>query len=130
MAWIVPLFKKGSRLLPENSRLISLTCISCKILKLILLIHSIISGRPDVTDIVTDILTIRQHGFHAQRSCGTQLISAIDYLAKRFERRESMDGLSLYFEKAFDCISHRLILFKRNTYSINLTVLKWIEKPL
>ena len=68
--------KKGESSDPCNYRLISLTCVLCKILK-----HIVASSLvKNLTEL--DIFYEMQHGFREKRSCATQLILLIDELAK------------------------------------------------
>jgi hypothetical protein len=75
-AAIVPIFKKGEKHLASNYRPVSLTSVACKLLEHI--VYSQIMGHLDLNDILTD----QQHGFRSKRSCESQLIMTIDYLAK------------------------------------------------
>ena len=69
LANVAPIFKKGNRVLAENYRPVSLTCITCKLFEHIVCRH--------ILDHVEDhkILTNLQHGFCSGRSCETQLIT-------------------------------------------------------
>ena len=69
LANVGPIFKKGNRVLAENYRPVSLTCITCKLFEHIVCRH--------ILDHVEDhkILTNLQHGFRSGRSCATQLIT-------------------------------------------------------
>ena len=68
LANVAPIFKKGNRVLAENYRPVSLTCVTCKFFEHIVCRH--------ILDHVEDhkILTNLQHGFRSGRSCDTQLI--------------------------------------------------------
>ena len=77
MANIVPIFKKGSKSYPSNYRPISLS-ICCKILEHI--IYSGISHHLEEHNIIRD----KQHGFHSDCSCKTQLLITIHDFANNF----------------------------------------------
>ena len=65
MANIAPIFRKGNKVLAENYRPVSLTCITCKLFE-----HIVCR---QILDHVEDhkILTNLQHGFRSGRSCET-----------------------------------------------------------
>ena len=63
-ASVTPMFKNGSPCAPENYRPISLTCISCKLLKDSLLQHFLLNN----------LINKHQHGFLSRRSTSTQLL--------------------------------------------------------
>ena len=69
LANVAPIFKKDNRVLAENYRPVSLTCMTCKLFEHIVCRH--------ILDHVEDhkILTTLQHGFRSGRSCETQLIN-------------------------------------------------------
>ena len=67
-SFVALVFKKGARCIPENYRLVSLTCVSCKILE-----HTICKHfRTHLEQY--GILTPLNHGFRAKFSCETQLL--------------------------------------------------------
>ena len=79
-AWIVPIYKKGDKHLPGKYRPVSLTPITCKVLKHV--IHSSIMSHFDQHNILCD----NQHGFRKKRSCETQLIVTIQDIAKNLSK--------------------------------------------
>ena len=125
-ALISPLFKGGKkdRYKAENKRPISLTSISCKVLEHIL--HSNIMKHLENNNILTDL----QHGFRKHRSCETQLIKTVNYLAKSMNHGEQIDSILLDFSKAFDKVCHRKLLLKLEYYGIRGRKLQWIKKLL
>ena len=66
MAHVSPIYKKGSRVLPENYITVSLTCILCKVMEHITCKH--IAKHTNEHNILTPF----QHGFQQARSCETQ----------------------------------------------------------
>ena len=119
-ALIVPIFKKGNRSVASNYRQISLTTILCKLCEHI--IHCAIIGHLSKHDILTD----SQHGFR-KRSCDTQLILTIHDLARGIEEKEQTDLILLDFAKAFDKVSHRLLLHKIEHYGVRGHTLHWVK---
>ena len=104
-AYVVPIFKKGSRNDPSNYQPISLTCICCKLLEHI--ISSAISAHANYYNIICT----QQHGFRKNRSCETQLLETINDFALSLNA-EHTDFILLDFSKAFDKVSHNSLLYK------------------
>ena len=104
LANVAPIFKKGNRVLAENYRPVSLTCITCKIFEHIVCRH--------ILDHVEDhkILTNLQHGFRSGRSCETQLITTTHDLLSSFNSKSQIDVAILDFSKAFDTVPHAGLL--------------------
>ena len=118
---VVPIFKSGEKSKAENYRPISLTCILCKTMEHI--ISSSIMHHLDGTNILTDA----QHGFRKRRSCDTQLILAVQDLAKSLHDRTQSDVILLDFSKAFDKVPHARLLYKLTYYGITGTTHNWIN---
>ena len=68
IAWITPVFKKGTRSDPANYRPVSLTCILCKLMEHTLCTH--IRGHLDKHGILSEA----NHGFRSKHSCKSQLL--------------------------------------------------------
>ena len=66
----------------------------------------------------TNILTDAQHGFRKRRSCDTQLILAVQNLAKNIDDRTQRDVNLLEFSEAFDKVPHARLLYKLTYYGI------------
>ena len=118
---VAPVFKKGERNKAENYRPISLTCISCKVLEHI--VSSSIMNHLEDRNILSDA----QHGFRKRRSCESQLILAIQDLAKGIDDKQQHDVLLLDFSKAFDVVPHSRLLYKLHFYGIQDNTHKWIS---
>ena len=99
-AFIVLISKKDEKHIPLNYRWVSLTSIVCKVLEHI--VHSSVMRH----FVKHRILTDKQHGYRAKRSCETQLISAIQKIARRMTGKGQMDVILLNFAKAFDKVPH------------------------
>ena len=124
LANVAPIFKKGNRVLAENYRPVSLTCITCKLFEHIVC-------RP-ILDHVEDhkILTNLQHGFRSGRSCETQLITTTHDLLSSFNSKSQIDVAILDFSKAFDTVPHAGLLGKLEHYGIDRKILLWITNFL
>ena len=76
------------------------------------------------------ILYDLQHGFRKARSCDTQLVSFIHDLASRLDEGGQTDVVVMDFAKAFDKVSHRLLLHELDQYGIDGMTNSWIASFL
>jgi hypothetical protein len=120
-AVITPAFKKGQKYVPANNRPISLACICCKVIEHI--VTSYIMRHAERNNILYPL----QHGFRSKRSCETQLLECIDDLTMNLENGKQTDLLILDFSKAFDKVSHSLLLHKLYHYGIRGSINQWIQ---
>ena len=90
----------GDKSSAANYRLISLTCILCKVLEHIK--ASDVVGHMNKHDLLYDL----QHGFREKRSCGTQLTMLVEDFARNICAGKQIDLILLDFSKAFDKVSH------------------------
>jgi len=124
MANVTPIFKQGSRNLPENYRPISLTCHLSKVMESI------------VRDVITQHLTkfnlilSSQHGFRRGHSCVTNLLAFFDKVMSYNDDRESVDIIFIDFAKAFDKVPHRRLISKLKAHGIDGRVADWISNWL
>ncbi|CAM1307199.1 ARSA (predicted) [Pycnogonum litorale] len=117
---VTPIFKKGSRLSPNNYRPVSLTCILCKVMEKIV--------REEVMKHLqtNDLISKHQHGFVKGRSCNTQLLEAMDTWTELLDSGSSVDVIYMDFQKAFDSVPHRRLILKLEAHGIKQQVLQWI----
>ena len=115
-AFVVLVYKKGDRSLPENYRPILLTSVVCKTLEHIIStnIHSHLNRY--------NILIDQQHGFRSRRSCETQLLGTINDFADTLNHSGQVDAIFLDMLKRLCC--------KLSHYGIRGCTLKWIENLL
>jgi hypothetical protein len=123
-AHVSPVYKKGLKYNPENYRPISLTCICCKLLEHLIVKH--IMSHADTHNILYPL----QHGFCTGQSCETQLLEFIDDVTLNMENGKQTDILVMDFSKAFDKVSHSLLLHKLHYYCIQGELNSWIENLL
>ena len=123
-ALVTPIFKKGSRNDPSNYRPISLTSVCCKVFEHI--IYSSVMFHLESFHIISD----EQFGFRAKRSAELQLLRTIHDLSFNLDKKLQTDVILLDFCKAFDKVSHRLLLHKLDHYGIRGSTLKWISSFL
>ena len=77
---------------------------------------------------MNDILYLLQHGFRKFRSCKTQLIEFIDDVTRNLDDSKQTDVLIMDFPKAFDKVSHSLLIHKLK--HLRGKVNNWIESFL
>ena len=91
---ITPVYKKGDRSKPANYRPISLTCVCSKLID-----HIIVSNvMSHFTN--NDVLSDRQHGFRARRSCESQLLSLTQRAIQVLRNADGGGGVSDFLEKS------------------------------
>lgn len=121
LAKVVPLHKSGDKHLSLNYRPVSLTSIPCKVME-----HVILSSLANFLE-SSSFFTHAQHGFRKHFSCETQLINFTNDINFILDRGSEVDCIYLDFSKAFDKVSHSLLLHKLSKLNIDQNVLRWIE---
>jgi hypothetical protein len=118
---VVPIYKKGSRYDPLNYRPISLTSVTCKCLERVLVQH--------LTAYLEDnnILTDHQFGFRSGRSTMDQLLIVYNDVSKWLDNGSVVDLIMFDFAKAFDVVSHPILLAKLHSIGIHTRLINWIE---
>ena len=122
---VSPVFKKGSKSDPANYRLISLTCILCKVMEHIVASKLTQHFNKHNTCILYDL----QHGFRERRSRETQIIQLVEDLGRKLVEHKQVDIVLLDFSKAFDKVSHSKLLFKLSQHGVkgDTCTLNWIR---
>jgi hypothetical protein len=123
---VVPVYKKGSRCDLKNYRPIAFTSIIVKMLESIVADH--------IRDhlLSNGLLYSDQHGFSPGKSCTSALNEAICEWNRILDHRSSptprIDLVSVDYSRAFDSISHEILLQKlHRTYGFRGSMLKWIS---
>lgn len=124
MGDIVPIHKSGPRDSVMNYRPISLTSVCCKTLEHII-----------YTNIFTHLqnnsfFVPYQHGFRAGHSCVTQLVEFTHDIFTSFDKGLRTDCILLDFQKAFDKVSHVLLLHKLSLLGLPDNILFWLKNYL
>lgn len=123
LALVVPVFKKGDKGSVENYRPISLTSLVMKVFERAI--------KTSLWSACKDLLDPRQHGFVNDKSCTTQMIPFVNDLALAINDKSRIDTVYFDFAKAFDSVSHDLILYKlKHEFNIDGTMLKFIKSYL
>lgn len=122
---ILPLYKgKGDPSHPDNYRPIAITSFLSKLLERCI--------KQQLAEHLesTHFFSPNQHGFRHLRSTESALCSVSDFVAKNCEGGNAVIGLFLDVSKAFDCISHKLLLSLMRHFKFGEKVLSWFESYL
>ncbi|KAK4821524.1 hypothetical protein QYF61_021927 [Mycteria americana] len=119
LANVMPIYKKGWKVNLGSYRPVSLTSVLGNIMEQIIL--------SAITRHVQDNQVIRpsQHGFMKGRSCLTNLISFYDKVTGLVNEGKAVDVVYLDFSKAFDTISHSILLEKLAAHGLDGCTLRW-----
>ena len=103
-AYIIPLFKTGSRNKYVNYGSVSLTSLICKLLETIISDHMV-----DLL-IKHKLINPSQHGFLKARSCLTNVF--VKDITKWVDDGSPVDVIYLVFQKACDKVLNQRLIFK------------------
>ncbi|KAK4828009.1 hypothetical protein QYF61_022786 [Mycteria americana] len=120
----MPIYKKGQKEDLGNYRPVSLTLVPGKVMEQIIL--------STITQHVQDNQVIRpfQHGFMKGRSCLTNLISFYDKMTHLVDEGKALDVVYVDFSKAFDTVSHSILLDKLAAHGLDGRTLRWVKNWL
>ena len=124
MADVIPIFKKGSKGSPSNYRPVSLTCVVGKVLERIIKKSIVVHLENN------NLILPTQHGFMANKSCATNLLTMLEELTSAFDKGESYDIIFYDFAKAFDKVPKERLLHKVEALGIKGNILEWIRSWL
>lgn len=121
---VIPLHKKDGTHTVKNYRPISQLCSSDKVMESIV--------RQELVDHFHrhNILDSAQHGFLSKRSTVTQLLLCVNDWTKIVDNGYELDVVYLDIAKAFDSVSHQLLLTKLKNYGVTGKTLAWLEQYL
>ncbi|KAK4820811.1 LOW QUALITY PROTEIN: hypothetical protein QYF61_007205 [Mycteria americana] len=124
LANVTPIYKKGWREDPGNYRPVSLTLVLGKIMERFIL--NVLNRHMQANQEIKP----SQHGFMKGRSCLTNLISFYDQVIRLGDEEEAADVIYLDFSKAFDTVSHRILLEKMVAHGLGRCTLRWVKNWL
>ena len=101
-AMVIPIFKSGRKTDVTNYRPISKISIIPKLLEKLTYNHFFA--------LVKNLIITEQHGFFRGRSLETNLVIFCEYLPNQMDQRVQVDAIYANFSKAFDKISHNVLL--------------------
>ena len=121
---IVPIFNSGTRINKKSYRPISLTAVCCKAMERLVVHHS--------SEFLESngLLSVNQFGFRAGRSTEDQLLLFYTSIAKWVDKGFVVDVVFMDFSKAFDLVSHSLLISKLRLLGFDNALVNWIESFL
>ncbi|KAK4831532.1 LOW QUALITY PROTEIN: hypothetical protein QYF61_018134, partial [Mycteria americana] len=124
LASVTPIYKKGWKGDPGNYKAVSLTSVMGKVMEQIIL--------SAITWHVQDKQVVRpsQRGFLKRRSCLTNLISFYDKGTRLVDEGKAVHVVYLDFSKAFDTVSHSILLEKLAAHGLDGRTLCWVKNWL
>ncbi|PKU33507.1 rna-directed dna polymerase from mobile element jockey-like [Limosa lapponica baueri] len=78
----------------------------------------------------TQAIRPSQYGFMKGRSCLTNLISFYDKVTRLVDEGKAVDVVYLDFSKAFDTVSHSILLEKLDAHGLDGYTLRWVKNWL
>ena len=121
LAEIIPLYKKGEKFYMENYRPISLLITISKLLEKC--VYKRLYGFLDKNK----ILYKKQYGFRSNHSCEQAIQDLCSHILINKEKNLITTVIYLDLSKAFDTLSHELLLKKLELYGIRGICNKWFE---
>jgi hypothetical protein len=121
---VVPIFKNGSPLSPDNYRPIALVNCFSKILERI--VATSLYNHLDLNE----LLYIHQYGFQRGKSTEHNLVQITNYIGQALNDGNWCIGVFLDLKKAFDTVQHDILLKKLVKFGINGNFLDWFKSYL
>ena len=124
IAQIIPIFKKGSRLLPSNYRPISLLSNINKILEKLVFsrLHRFLELHESLYEL--------QYGFRKNHSTNHALINITESIREALDNNKTVCGIFVDFQKAFDTVNHDILLQKLDYYGVGGCINSWFKSYL
>ena len=119
---VVPIHKKGAVDDIKNYRPITILSTLAKTFEKIVL--------NKITFKMNSLISARQHGFMTGRSTSTNLALFQTHIIEAFEQKQQVDVIEMDFSKAFDRVSHSILIKKLEAYGFYGPFLKWLESYL
>lgn len=115
-------FKSGSKTKVENYRPISVLCAASQIFERLIFSHLYKNFKSKIS--------LFQHGFVAGRSTVTNLLEYVHNVVVGIAEGGQIDTIFTDFSKAFDKVSHNLLLQELRNCAVGIDFLPWFESYL
>ena len=121
---VLPIYKKGSRLLISNYRPISLLSNLNKFFEKIIFkrVYKFIEKN--------EILYPLQYGFRSKHSTTHALINITEKIRSALDHNKVSCGIFVDLQKAFDTVNHKILLQKLNYYGYRGVINDWFRSYL
>ncbi|GAB0210344.1 mitochondrial enolase superfamily member 1 [Grus japonensis] len=123
-ASVTPVFKKGRKEDPGNYRPVSLTSIPGKVMEQLIL--GVVNKHVEEKKVIGG----GQHGFTKGKSCLTNLTGFYDGMTGWVDEGRAVDVVYLVFSKAFDTVSHNILVSKLRKCGMAEWTVRWVENWL
>ncbi|GAB0209251.1 mitochondrial enolase superfamily member 1 [Grus japonensis] len=117
-------FKKGKEEDPGNYRPVSLTSIPGKVMEQLIL--GVINKHVEEKEVIGS----GQHGFTKGKLCLTNVIAFYDGMTGWVDEGRAVDVVYLDFSKAFDTVSHNILISKLRKCGLDEWTVRWVENWL
>lgn len=122
VSFVTPTFKSGNRSKVENYRPISILCAMSKVFERIVFNQLYIHIKPHISP--------SQHGFVPGRSTQTNLLEYVTFVVESISKGGQVDTIFTDFSKAFDQVSHNLVLQDLQNLGVCDAILRWFRSYL
>lgn len=121
---VKPLFKKGDKNLIENYRPVTLIPIFSKLFEKVM--HNKLSSFLSKYNIITE----NQYGFQREKSTTLATFNLVNDILHRLNDDNYVTILFFDMSKAFDFVSHKLLMTKLYTYGVRGPAYNWVQTYL
>ena len=121
---VLPLFKKGSKLICGNYRPISLLSNISKLFEK--LMYSRLYGFLNVYNCISEL----QFGFRAKHSASHALVSITEKIREALDSGHFACGVFIDLQKAFDTVDHNILVSKLEYYGVRGIAKNWFTSYL